>query len=330
MPDSVLWRKKQIKAGKAKAGFGRWSRLRDRAFGTSRGPYTDEILNKIDEHHVQTVLAYWGTQPLPDIKALKRARPDVRFSLNLLCHPVGLQARKVSFDNFTLSQGAKHLDSIISSGPAMTAYLQSHIKGLRDVPLFEFPPCWTEDFGPKEPLPVTRETPNVVFLGRMDWQAGQSSDNVTPMLRELMDEGIDVHYARAPESTIEHAHAFPFDLVPLTEIADFASPFDVSLIAYNVDTAKVQDRFHVTVPDRLITSVAIGLPVALPKRGFTGCREYLKDYEAVIEYESMVDLAHQLRDRERMTTLRGLARLKSQLYRAEDKLPRLLEFLAHS
>lgn len=72
------------------------------------------------------------------------------------------------------------------------------------------------------------------------------------------------------------------------------------------------DRFHLTVPDRLITSVAAGVPIALPKRGYSAAKSYLKDYPAVIEFESPSELAQTLVDRPRISGLRDAAWISRQ------------------
>ncbi|HVT81500.1 MAG TPA: hypothetical protein VHM90_12670 [Phycisphaerae bacterium] len=40
----------------------------------------------------------------------------------------------------------------------------------------------------------------------------------------------------------------------------------------------------------MVTSVAAGVPVAVPARGYAALKSYLKEYRAVIEFESAADL----------------------------------------
>ena len=295
----------------------RVGRLRAQLSGTSDHNYLDYALRLIDEGDVRCVLAYWGTRPLPDIKALKRLRPRVKFVLNLLCHPLHLTRVPVLLENRLLGRAMEFLDGLIVSNSVMRRYLEAEVSGSRRVPTLTLPPYWCADLGPSVDLPPALAQPNVLFMGRMDWRSGQPSDNVTSSLRELMREGIDVHFSRSAESAIAEPHACAFDAVPLAQVANFAAKFDASLIVYNMAAIAVPDRFENTVPDRLITSVAARVPIALPARGFSGCREYLRDYEAVIEYESMAHLATQLRDRERIDGLRKLARERGNRFHAE-------------
>jgi hypothetical protein len=306
--------------------LGRAQRLRTQLFGTRDRGFLDYALRQIDDHDIQCVVAYWGTRPLPDIRTLKRLRPRVKFVLNVLCHPLGLERLTVHMQNAILARASDSLDGIIASNSLMEQYLRRHMD-LRGKPVLTLSPYWCARLGPTVELPPPLPTPNLLFLGRMDWKTGQRSDNVTGSLRELMRHGIDVHFSRSPESRIDDPHARPFDAMPMAAVANFAAPLDASLIVYNLDGVAVTDRFENTVPDRLITSLAVHLPVAIPAQGFAGCREYLQPYGAVLEYGSMADLAEQLRDRERVAALRRLARQRGAELNAEATFPQLRRFL---
>lgn len=305
----------------------RATRVWAQIFGTRNKRYLDYALRRIDEGGITCVLAFWGTRPLPDIQALKRKRPHVRFVLTVLCHPIGLTPAAVFLQNRIFNHAMQNLDGLIVSSSVMQRYFHTHVPGSRRVPTLLQPPCWAAPYVRTVPLEAADPRPNVIFLGRMDWRAGQSTDNVTGPLRGLMQNGIDVHYSRTPESQFEDEHARPFDALAMRGLIDFAARFDASLILYDLSSAPRTDRFEVTVPDRLITSVAAGIPIALPSEGYAGCKEYLQKYGAVLEFRSMEDLANQLRDRTHMDELRKLAAERCKLYRAEEHWPVLLHFL---
>ena len=325
IPDFPTW---AAGAGVTPAGVsGRLGRVRDQIFGTGNKEYLRQAVEAIDGGSINTVLAFWGTGPIAEIKALKRLRPKVNFVLSLLCHPLGLTPIKVRTQHMILGGGMGSLDGLIVSSGVMRRYVAEHIRGGARVKTLVWPPFWSKEYGATNASSAVAERPKVLFMGRMDWRRGQPTDNVEAPLRELMAEGIDVHFSRSGEGGVAEAHGFPFDPVPIRQMADFAAPFDASLIVYDLSRAKVTDRFEVTVPDRLITSACAGIPIALPAEGYAACREYLEPYGAVIEYTSMAHLAGQLRDRERVARLKETARRQSQLYRAERVLPELLRFL---
>jgi len=323
--DSLAWSSASPAAGSV--WLARARRVWWQIAGTADAQYLQHALRLIDELDVTCVLAFWGTRPLADIRALKRLRPHLRVVLVVLCHPLGLTPLKARMEHLLLNHAMRELDGLIVSSHVMERYLAAHVPASRRVTKLLLAPCWAETYARHAPLTPLAEQPNVIFLGRMDWRAGQSTDNVTGPLRELMREGIDVHFSRSPESEIVQEHACTFEAVDIKQLGDFASRFDASLILYELAHAKVTDRFDVTVPDRLITSVAAGIPIALPAEGFAACKEYLQAYGAVLEFRSMAHLAEQLRDRVRMGSLRKLAWERSRLYRAEAELPKLMRFL---
>jgi hypothetical protein len=324
--DSLSW----PHASHPETDFGwtaRVSRLRAQIFGTDDEQYLEYALRLIDEAGITCVLAFWGTRPLPDIRALKRRRPHLRFALTVLCHPLGLSRGKVFLQNLMFNHTVRDLDGLVVSSTVLDRYLKEKLPNSRGIPTLVHSPCWADEYSRHVPLEAAAERPNVIFIGRMDWRAGQSTDNVTGLLRDLMRNGIDVHFSNTPESKIQDEHACPFDALGMKELADFAARFDASLILYDLASAQTTDRFEVTIPDRLITSVAAGIPIALPSETYAACREYLKAYGAVLEFRSMEHLAEQLRDRKRINELRRLAWERSRLYRAEQHLPALLTFL---
>jgi hypothetical protein len=81
------------------------------------------------------------------------------------------------------------------------------------------------------------------------------------------------------------------------------------------------------VPDRLISSVAAGIPVAIPSTGYDACRSYLQEYEAAIEFKDCEELAAKLRDRESVSRLQEKARMNRARYTVERWAPAFHEFL---
>jgi hypothetical protein len=76
-----------------------------------------------------------------------------------------------------------------------------------------------------------------------------------------------------------------------------------------------------------VATVAAGIPVALPATGYRACEEYLRNYPAVMVFQSAGDLAAQLRDRDRVAALRQKAATSTEDYQAERHLTEFLQFL---
>jgi hypothetical protein len=321
LPDSVSWASARgARASRAKRALVQLS-------GTRDALYLQNTTGLIDREGIRSIVAFWGTLPLPDLVSLKRARPHVRLVLNLLCHPLGTTRSRILLQDHLLGRAMRHIDGMIVSSEAMGQYIRSRIS--RTIPILKLPPYWHSSHFATAPLVAVRDRPNIVFLGRMDWASAQPTDMVERFLLELMELGIEVYYGRSAQSSVAHRNARPFEPMPIAEVANFAAQFDAALVTYNVERAPHSARFNVTVPDRLLTSVAASIPIAIPSSGFSGCMEYLKDYGAVLPYSSAEDLAFQLRDRVHIEDLRRRARASASEYHGERHFSAMLDFLSN-
>lgn len=307
---------------------GRIKRFRYQLRGTSHPEYLSKLAAQIDAARINCIIGYWGTQILGDLIAVKKRRPNVVTLLNTLCHPTALTPTKIAIQNRLFRRAAKYLDGVIVSGRAMESYLRKHVFGSMPMSMLIWPPRFSQRLAPEQRLPPSEPTPNVLFLGRTDWHRAQPSDDVGDFLSELLDAGVHVFHA-ASKHDGPHPNRHTFEYKPLTQIAEFATQFDASLMLYNLASCRRTDRFKVTVPDRLIASVLAGIPIAMPSEGYDACREYLTDYNAVIQFDSPQHLAEQLKDRPRINALRRSAETSSALYAGELYLDPLYQFIIH-
>ncbi|MDA0590614.1 MAG: hypothetical protein O2820_21610 [Planctomycetota bacterium] len=91
----------------------KFSRLRDQLWGTSDPDSLQSVLSVIDETQSKIVIGYWGTLPLPDLLAIKKARPNVKVVLLLLCYPLALTKGGILRQDFYLRRAARFLDGIV-------------------------------------------------------------------------------------------------------------------------------------------------------------------------------------------------------------------------
>ncbi len=83
-------------------------------------------------------------------------------------------------------------------------------------------------------------------------------------MQGILDSGVHLHHAWSPETDDGHPHRRPFQPLPMLDLIDRIGDFDASLIAYNTQACARDDRFWLTIPDRLVTSVAAGAPSRSP------------------------------------------------------------------
>ena len=145
-------------------------------------------------------------------------------------------------------------------------------------------------------------------------------------MNSILDAGIELHHARSPETDDGHPHRRHFSPLPMQELIDKIGEFDASLIAYNTQACARDDRFYLTIPDRLITSVAAGVPVAIPRQGYGAIKSYLRDYP-MLEFDTADELAQELADRSLVAQLREAAWNFRSNYDAARYGPVLAQFL---
>lgn len=327
--DSVTFR--VARDGRRAAGLaGRLGRAADQWFGTWDAEYVEYLVAGIDAAQVDCLVGYWGTDPLGDLIAVKRRRPNLKVVLNVLCHPTGLAPGKVGIQNRLMHRAARFLDGLIFPSRAMQAYFARHVLGTRRVASVVLRPLLARSLHPNGPLPSPVPGPSLVFLGRMGAsETTQPTDDVSGEIDRLLASAVHVYHHETKVPLPVHPYRHTFGYMALADVTTYSRQFDASLIVYNTSACRCDVRFRLVVPDRLIASVAAGVPVAIPRHGYEAAKEYLRDYRAVIEYDSPEELKSALADRDRVRALKLSADADRVNYVADDELDRLADFLGH-
>lgn len=195
--------------------------------------------------------------------------------------------------------------------------------------MLELPPCWPTSYQSKRRASTISERPNVIYVGRTDL-SGKTvhvADDVRPLMSQLLVAGIELHHGASKETDDGHPLRKPFDYRPVPELVAMMSGFDAGLVSYNATACKRTERLSLTVPDRLITTVAAGITVAIPKVGYAAAKTYLSKYPAVIQFGSAAELFEVLRERTYVAQLNEEAWLARPRYAAESHRENLRRFL---
>lgn len=292
----------------------------DLAFGTRDPAYLDYVLAEIDRSGSDVLVFYWGTLPLADIVAIKRMRPRLKTMLMLLCYPLALSSAGIVRQRVVLRRALPSIDALICPTVEMRDYLERNIiaRGGRCL-AGVVAPCWPEVMCPRTRHEDVADRPNLVYVGRTDLSGRtvHKADDIRALMSGLLEAGIELHHAYSPETDDGHPGRKQFKPLPISELVATMSGFDASLVAYNTDACRRTDRFDLTVPDRLLSSVLAGVPIALPAGGYAASRSYLQDYGALLEFSSPADLRRQLADRQRIGQLKEIAWRSRERYVAE-------------
>lgn len=308
----------------------RLRRRRDELTHTRDGAYLDQVLETIDEARTDVVVAFWGTLVVPDLIALRRRRPGLRLVLMVLTHPLGTTRLAVTRQRWRMTQAAAVVDGFVVPTQAMSTWFRTQRPARRQRPVVVVPPCWPSAIQPVERAPALGPDPNVIFMGRPDPSGATAIpiDDVGPHLRDLLDAGIHVHHGRSADWTDGHPLRHEFPPMRTPELLAMATRHDASVVTYALAPGTAPLRFELSVPDRLISSCAAGVPVALPSHGYGALAEYLRSYGAVVRYENARHLATELHKRDEMAELRERAWQARTAYTAEAHGPALRAFLS--
>ncbi len=327
LPDSI-----NVSPGRTLTAAQRIRSAFDRLTSTHDRGFLDRVCRHLDESRTDVIVAYWGTGPLADIAAIKRRRPKIKIALMVLCFPLAFDTIGLKRQHWLMRHAAPCLDGILYPNAAMQDYFHRRVLGKRGEHLKEsiLKPCWPRSYqGIAERGGPIFDRPNLIYVGRTDL-SGRTvhvADDLRPLMTEILENRIELHHVRSPETSDGHPYRRPFE--PLDQAALIArmGAHDASLIAYNAAACRRTERLELTVPDRLLTSVAAGVPIAIPSIGYSGSKQYLAEYPAVIEFDSVPHLKRQLEDRDHIESLHEAAWQARKLYTAEAQGESLARFL---
>jgi hypothetical protein len=328
LPDSI-----SALEGRPRSRAGRLRRLVDQLTHTRDREFLDRTCRHLDEQGTEIVIAYWGTRPLADLKAIKQLRPHIKIVLMVLCFPLALDTPGLKRQHWFMRRAASSIDGMLYSNAYMQEYFERQVFGRGGAHLKSLilRPCWPLSYQAKtERREPASNQPNLIYVGRTDLshRTVHAADDLRPLMAEILDNQIELHHVRSPETTDGHPYRRPFAPLDQAGLIATMAAHDASLIAYNAAACQRTERLELTVPDRLLTSVAAGVPVAIPAEGYTGAKQYLADYPAVLVFDSVPDLKRQLSDRQCIREMHESAWKARNLYTAEKQGDTLAEFLA--
>lgn len=291
--------------------------------------YLEMICQKLDDSSTDVIIGYWGTNPISDLFSIKKLRPHIKVVLMVLCHPMSLNNLGIRRQNFMMQRATASLDGIIYPSINMAEYFNKTIYKKKMPCVAIIPPCWPEAFQAKKNARELKDESNIVFIGRTDL-SGKTvhlADDVRPLMNSILAQGIDLYHGESKETNDNNPHRKAFKPMEQKALIETMSYYDASLLAYNTEACKNDLRFHLTVPDRLITSVSAGIPIAIPSEGYGGAKSYLKNYPAIFEFDSACHLKSMLADRSHVRELKNIAWETRERYTAEKQGDKLNSFI---
>ena len=267
------------------------------------------------------VVAYWGTLPLGEIAALRSRHPGIKIALVMLCYPLGLSDWEVARQHLALRRAARSIDALVCPTIEMVEYLRRNVLGEGAPPCHVIEPCWPESFLAQTRPSAAMDAPNLVFIGRTDLRSKniQKSDDVRHAMQGIIGAGIHLYHAASGSSYPPHSYRHEFATMDIRSLISHIASYDASVLIYNLAVCRRTERFDLTVPDRLISSVAAGVPIAVPAKGYSASKSYLRAYGALLEFSDWGDLSRKLSDRARVASAKEMAWQNRSHYTAEAR-----------
>lgn len=299
---------------------GRLLRGMESTFGIRDPDYLELLHRTYEERRPDVIVAYWGTLPLGEIMTCRRLFPRVRIILVMLCHPLGLHSIAIARQNFGLRMAARYFDAVVCPTEDMAVYLRRYVLAPGGPSAAVIPPCWPRAFLAKDRPQSAEDAPSIVYAGRMDFSSPtiQATDDVRLQMDQLLRAGIHLFHGETTSPYSKHPLRHVFPRRSVQDLIHTMATYDASLIMYNLETCSRDDRFNLTVPDRLISSVAAGVPIAVPRAGYKAAKSYLARYGAMIEFDDWFDLREKLQDRANVQALKDRAWAGRLEYCAEE------------
>jgi len=277
------------------------------------------------------VYASWGSNMIPYMKIIQKAKLKVPIVYNFLSYPQNVYKWKVFLENWYCQKTIENLDGRIHATEEMYRYMINHFNlrkhGLDTV----ITPFFSKRYRFRRRLPLLSEydgEPHIVYIGPMSlpW------DDIRQEIYEITREKIHFHMAQ-PNVSIKsnpYLHFFPyFPLPQLTDgsLATFMTQFDACIVLFNFKACSCMDRFYNSFPSRFLFALNAGIPVVMPKGYLPECEKFVNEHQIGFAYGNLAQLKMMLNDEDLMRRCRRNALKKTADFTYEKEFHKLDELI---
>lgn len=295
------------------------------------GHKTGVIKETIKDHHIDLIYATWGSNMIPIVKIVQKAKLKVPIVYNFLSYPQNVYRWKVFLENWYCQRAIENLDGRIHATKSMYSYMD-HRFNLRKHGLnIVMTPFFSRRYSYRTRLPLLSENDgalHLVFIGpiSLPW------DDIRQEIYRITREKIHFHMAQTnvPVKDEPYLHFFPY--FPLQRLIDgslatFMTQFDACIVLFNFKVCSCMDRFHTSFPSRFLFALNAGIPIVMPRGYLPACEKFVNEHQIGFAYRNLKHLKEMLSDDNLIQRYRRNAMKKTADFTYEKNFHKLDELI---
>lgn len=288
----------------------------------------ERVTRLVRDGGAEAVFGFWGIGPLPEFRALQRAKAPAALVHQFQTYPLGKAPQARPRPASPLEREVLgRLDGRIHASAQMEAYLDAALRPTRGIDQV-LPEAWGSwaCARSRRPKRSARDgVPHVVHIGTTPARPG-TYDDVDGQLAALAAQGLKVHAVegfRAPG--VETFPRMGRRALLNGELAEFLTQFDLLALLYHAPPGL--QWFAGNYPARFLSGVSAGLPVAVPRGVFGAVQEFVEREGNGFVFDGPADLAAKARDGALMARAAKAAEGLQRTHRLDRFVPQYERFL---
>jgi len=288
------------------------------------------IIKKIiRELKIDLIYATWGSNMIPLVKIIQRAKLRTPIIYNFLSYPQNVYRWKVFLENWYCRKPIERLNGRIHASQNMYHYMYK----LFDLKKHGFDiivtPFFSEKYHYRKRLPPLSEKdgePHLVYIGPLT--SSRNWDDIRQEIYEIVNEKIHIHLAQtdAPLRKSPYLHFFPYFSLPKLingSLATYMTQFDACIVLFNFNVCSCLDRFYTSYPSRFLFALNAGIPIAVPKGYLNVCERFVNEHQIGFTYRNLTELKDTLSNLDLMQRCRRNAVMKSADFKYEKEFQKI-------
>jgi glycosyltransferase involved in cell wall biosynthesis len=292
--------------------------------------YKVGIIEKIiRDLKIDLIYATWGSNMIPLVKIIQRAKMKIPIIYNFLSYPQNVYRWKVFLENWYCRKPIERLDGRIHASQNMYQYMSKRFDLKKHGLDIIVTPFFSEKCHYRKRLPLLSEKdgePHLVYIGPLT--SSRNWDDIRQEIYEIANEKIHIHLAETdvPLRKSPYIHFFPY--FPLSRLIDgslatYMTQFDACIVLFNFKACSCLDRFYTSFPSRFLFALNAGIPIVMPKGYLHLCERFINEHQIGFTYRKTIELKEALSNFDLMQKYRRNAMTKSSDFKYEKEFRKI-------
>lgn len=306
---------------KVRKGRGRW--FKKSAYSLIiEGSVIDAVKKSVKESTPDLIFTSWGRTPLPEMRYIKREFSDIPFVHDFRTYPVSRYKTTEYIENLINKEVIENMDGMIFTSETMKKYIENRFENKTKKAEYFSEYIPEKMFFRKNSIDLDIRSPNIIFLGNR-------KRDLSDIFRKVLKKGIDLYACNkvidACSSIDTHRNIHTFSEFSTHDVesgkfSNFISNFDASILVY---PNSYSSRFRNTHPERLLWSIAGGLPILLPESKLKASEQYVLSNGIGITFKNIDGMSRKVKDGKLIDSVRENLRGNIDRFKLENNFSRL-------